>query len=1315
MLNYKEQIEQMTISEKIALLTGDPRRLAAVGPLPPVPHLGVADLWASNAEGRGAIFPSPASLANSFDPSLFAAVAEQLALRGEAMGNNLFILPDSKSPFDVYGRGLSEDPLVVGQMLGGCAEALKSRGYGVALHAPALFNKDVESLGGEVDERTIYDRVARPYREILEKGVCHAVMVPERELDDAYVGIDDSMMRRAIPQDAEIIATGIEADHAVQALLEDKMLLDIEPESIEAALENYRAIRHSIEEGASTVEELHAAMKDGSAISEEQLDEVLDRRLRLGARCRQPDGEMMVDRATLESVALRAARQSIVMLKNEDDILPLSRSTKIAVIGDAIADGDDSEFTGFVKDFAVSLRHKRIVGCARGYRLSKDRSEKLIPEAVSLARRADATVLFLGLGKTREAMIPDMHSLELPANQLALFDALSKTRKPIIVVVVGSRAPAMGFDRRAHATLLMPAQGIKVAQALADVIEGRANPGGKLAYSGTDNPDLDYRADVTHMKEGMKTGPFIGYRRSVSEGIIDKYAFGYGLTFGEVTYSKVRVIGNHVRVRLHNRTHAIAYETVQVYLGLKNSSVLRPRRELKGMKTVAIRPGKHVDVDIPIRWCDIWMPNKKKCVIETGTYRLAVVGSNGYVHAVEKVPLSGHTIQRENFTLSDYLRSAATTGTNSYTMEGYCKPMKTRAVMKTTSILLILLTLFADVLYTTCALLDFIRLEETIWIVLGTSAGLIGLGAVLFIVWAIMNAVAKRRQRALEREATAELFMDAEQVTTSSLESLFVEEFDIPEQRTRQEQVTYTERDEERFAYVNLDVDMPTTADRMQRFFRERGMELSAGMVRSVLSAMMTSRLLVFRSNVKWLTENFTYTLGLFFGTETYTSSFAGYSAGENTLLTLKAVNGTTSPSGVMSSVKVAESHKDKVHFASITDVAFADAGAFLTPYIRYFSNPQNGCKVKEPHETVQIPTNLWFVLNARNGDSLENLEPFIANFAAVVDLQVELVAEAAEKTPNKALTCTEVDALIYRARKASEVDENLWKLVDRMESYINDRVPYHIGNKLYLQMECFLAVYGGCGGDAHDGMDSAIAAKLLPAIINRQTELQREDDVEFREVMSNIFGEEHITVCRYMLKNPALEWEEPETPAEEAPVAEESIVVDEAPATEEIAVAEETPVVEEAPATEETPIVEETPAAEEVPAVEEIPVSEEVPVTEETPAEETPATEEPSVEETPAVTEESPVETSAEETPATEEPLPETTSDEAEVNVTDMPAEDAPEAPTAPQMTVRKAKPRAELKPKKPKAPKVSTRKSSLAKPEAETETTGEVTSDAE
>ncbi len=1222
MLKHKEQIEQLSAKQKVAMLVDAHGHVEEHGQASELPLLRVAELWSANkTEGGESLFPSAASLANAWNPALFADVAEHLAARGVRQGTDLFVLPDTKAAFSIYGAELSEEQRLTADLVGAAAKALAGAGIGVCMHAPAPNAQDATFLHNEVYEPALYDRIERPFRTAMAGG-CQAVLLPQNPAPEPYEAVTRKMMGRALPANMTQICVDVDHDHTVTTLLDGKILLGGSADALMTAQENYQKIRHSIEEGGATVDELNHAIEDGSAISGETLDLALDRRLELCDACRAHRDSESVARwqaqmeQTMEQTARKAAEESIVLLKNAKKLLPLHNKTKVALIGDAIGGGEECNFAHFKEDLLRELESRgcRPVGFAPGYHLERDRSEELIPEAVNLAKAADVTVLFFGFGARRTKQLAHTEHLQLPANQLALLEAISRCGKNVIAVIVGSRLPDMFFDKRTGAALLIPDEGVGVPTALAEVLMGQFNPTGRLAYAGYDGPDTVFAQRQGRVRKGtQKIGPFIGYRYATSDGLDIKYPFGFGESYSPVSYSGLKIRSASLLVTLHNQGKKPITETLQLYVTKPNSAVLRPTLELAEYRRISLKPGEKRTVELTLKDLNIYSNTLGSPTMEDGLYQIHVGRSLGTLPLTGRVQISGQHLEKEKLRLSDYLHTVSNIRSESYTMEAFCKPMKTRSLFHKIGVLLILLSLFADVLYLTGGMLTFYELKDHLTPISGGSLACTALGVVMVLLHALVHKIRLAKQKRLEKTSTDELFANAEVADAESIEDLFVEEFDLPEEQAKQEVEHYTEQDEGLYAYMAVDTTLPEVVQDMIRFFEERGMRLSPEQARGAICAMMTSRLLVVRNDTAGNFRRFVTLLGEFFGSESRIDAVYGRSAEKGSLLFNREASGAIRESEILHGMWAAQNSEKPVLLA-LSGVRFADMGRLLTPYIRYFSNPQHAYNVSEYDTVVSLPSNLWFVLGVAGGESIDEMEPFVANFAAVIDLETE-VCEVSDVSLEAAYlpvapTCPQIEALVFRAKKSTEIDEDLWKAVDRLESFVNDYTPYHIGNKLFLQLERYLAVYAACNGEMPRAMDSAVAAKLLPAILSNLKGKEGTEEIELLQVLESIFGEENVARCAHMIKHAVIEVEGEEEeyaslftlPEEEAVAPEETEAIEIGFAVEEIAPveAEAAPVeAEVAPVEDEVAPVEDevAPVEEEVAPVEEevAPVEEEV------------------------------------------------------------------------------------------------------------------------
>lgn len=323
------------------------------------------------------------------------------------------------------------------------------------------------------------------------------------------------------------------------------------------------------------------------------------------------------------ALAREAARKSIVMLKNEGDLLPLSKSTKLALIGpfasgqhDLIGGwcvyGDDAQAV----DLATGLRNAGgNITVANGSDI-----EQPIPggieAAVAAAKAADVVILSIGEGQNMSGEAQSRTEVVVPAPQQALAEAVAATGKPIIVLLKNGRGLALqGAVRDAAAILVTWQLGSETGNAIADVLYGDFGPSGRLPISFPfDSGQEPYYYDHKTTGRPQPPGPRQPYKaqyRTVPNAAL--YPFGHGLTYGTIEYSDLR-LGNGqlpwngtitIEATLTNRGKRAAEEVAQLYIHDVVASVTRPVRQLKAFRKLALAPGASAVVRFTLRRNDL--------------------------------------------------------------------------------------------------------------------------------------------------------------------------------------------------------------------------------------------------------------------------------------------------------------------------------------------------------------------------------------------------------------------------------------------------------------------------------------------------------------------------------------------------------------------------------------------------------------------------------------------------------------------------------------------------------------------------------------
>ena len=369
-------------------------------------------------------------------------------------------------------------------------------------------------------------------------------------------------------------------------------------------------------------------------------------------------GKQDIDSPAHRQLALRAARESIVLLRNRDNFLPLDATAvrTIAVIG-PFADFAQTgpNYTGLYSTFVKPLDgiRKRLgtsakVLYARGSGiLESDNPEASYAEAVGIAKQADVCVLFVGINETLEREGIDRNFINLPPVQMQLIRRVlaANTRTAIVlqnggpVSLVGGGGPGGAERPDAPAILDMFWAGEEGGTAIADVLFGDYNPGGRLPYTVYQSVQ-----DIPPMKEYDIT---TGFTYMYFDGEPD-WVFGHGLSYTKFDYSSGKLAskqvspGGTVKVTftIKNSGKRDGDDVAQIYFRHVNSKVPQPLQALCGFARVSLKQGetKKVTVEVAAERLRHWDTDKKQYAVEAGDYEFLVGAASDDIKL--KLPLT---------------------------------------------------------------------------------------------------------------------------------------------------------------------------------------------------------------------------------------------------------------------------------------------------------------------------------------------------------------------------------------------------------------------------------------------------------------------------------------------------------------------------------------------------------------------------------------------------------------------------------------------------------------------------------------------------
>ena len=309
------------------------------------------------------------------------------------------------------------------------------------------------------------------------------------------------------------------------------------------------------------------------------------------------------------AIAQKCAAESIVLLDN-DGILPLANEAKVAVIGDfaktpRYQGAGSSQVNPTKLDNlydCLTAAGVEITAYAQGFdRRNPTPDQKLIDEALEVAKNAETVLLCVGLDEILESEGMDRLHMELSKSQQELIKAVCAVNKNVILVLSGG-APFVMPERHLYRAAIHGYLGGQAgAGAMADALIGKINPSGKLnetwPLSLEDVSATPYFPSPERTAE-YREGLFVGYRYFESAGVPVRYPFGYGLSYTSFAYSDIKADDKSVSVTVTNTGDRAGAEVVQLYVSCNDSKIYRPEKELKGFAKVFLAAGESQRVTI---------------------------------------------------------------------------------------------------------------------------------------------------------------------------------------------------------------------------------------------------------------------------------------------------------------------------------------------------------------------------------------------------------------------------------------------------------------------------------------------------------------------------------------------------------------------------------------------------------------------------------------------------------------------------------------------------------------------------------------------
>jgi len=645
---------QLTLEEKAALCTGlGPWQTVDVERLG-IPRITMSDgphgvRKVKNIEDFGlaesipaTCYPPAAALAATWNRELIQKVGEHLGDECISLDVDVLLGPGvniKRTP--LCGRNFeyySEDPYLAGVLGAIFVKGVQSKGVGTSLKHYTANNQEYQrfTISAEIDTRTLKEIYLPAFEKVVKESQPWTVMCAYNKINGIFASEHYDLLTRILRSEWNfegfVVSDWGAVHNRVDAL---KGGLDLQMPG-----PNDRDVQKVIE-----------AVRNNT-LDEKVLNQAVERLLKIIFQAKEiKKGHFEFDKEKHHAFARKVATEGIILLKNENNLLPIKNVSSIAIIGGMAKEprfqGGGSSLINPTKidipfdEIEKILGEKVHLEYAAGY--AKDSGDKtLINEACDVAKQADVVILFSGLPFEHESEGFDRKTIDLPESHIELIKAATNVNpKTILVLSNGSAINMHQWINDVPAVLETYLLGQAGGGAISDVLFGKENPSGKLTETFPvrleHNPAyLNYPGEAGKVRYGE--GLYVGYRYYDKKEIEPIFPFGFGLSYTTFSYSNLTVSkktfkdieGVTVNVDITNTGEVPGKEIVQLYIHQSNPKVDRPFKELKGFSKVELQPNetKTATFYLDSRSFAYYSVNYNSWIWEAGEYDILIGASS---------------------------------------------------------------------------------------------------------------------------------------------------------------------------------------------------------------------------------------------------------------------------------------------------------------------------------------------------------------------------------------------------------------------------------------------------------------------------------------------------------------------------------------------------------------------------------------------------------------------------------------------------------------------------------------------------------------
>lgn len=679
-------LSRMTVLERDSMLAGQGWMESRAIPRLGIPSIKMADgpLGVRNWTGPSSVtmqephrvtttaFPSGIALASSWDPVLAGRVAQALGQEVKAFGRDMILGPTVNiNRVPLWGRnfeGFGEDPYLAARLAVAWVKGVQSEGVIPAVKHFDANNEEFERhrIDEQIDARTLHEIYMPAFKAAVTEAGAWAVMSAYNKVNGQWCSENPYLLRDTLQRRwgfRGFVISDWGSTYSTPGPINAGMNLEMPggaPFHYWFALPSTRQSGNS--GGWLEAPKVMAAVKSGE-VSQERVDDSVRRILRVmftaGLFDHPHRGGGLVDTPPQRAVARRAAEEGVVLLKNDNQVLPwiASGMHAVAVIGPsaevARTGGGGSSYVQ--PKYAISVlqgvreaagRDVHVIyalgapmaGAKNAQQPSEERLAELRKEAAAVAAQCDAAVVVVGDSNIQESEGFDRTTMQLPAGQEELIAAVAAANpRTVVVVIAGSPVATASWLGQVPGVLCSWFSGQEGGRAIGEALFGQINPSGKLPVTWPkryeDSTAYAHYPGV-NLHVTYAEGIYVGYRGFDKRGIEPLFPFGYGLSYTTFAYSGLHVVpsaeGATVTFTVRNTGERPGAEVAELYVHQPHPRIDRPLKELKGFRRIVLAPGESKTVTLSLNRADLsyFDPVKNDWVADPGEFDVWVGSSS---------------------------------------------------------------------------------------------------------------------------------------------------------------------------------------------------------------------------------------------------------------------------------------------------------------------------------------------------------------------------------------------------------------------------------------------------------------------------------------------------------------------------------------------------------------------------------------------------------------------------------------------------------------------------------------------------------------